>query len=180
MRMLQKQLGRELERSEVLRRQLEASSLPNKETAPPLSNSSSFECNGDGHVEDGSKSPRRSRQEKPSADRESRNNQDQTKPEGDQMRTIGQSIERPPLGHVADAAVAQSRDPDDGRRHLQFEAHRIDDDFPDQLRAMRGRSSDTELKVPQEAGGNGSKMQQLAVDDVKTPISMAQSRCAPI
>lgn len=175
MRMLQKQLGRELERSEVLRRQLEASSLPNKEPATPLSHSSSPEYNEVGDAEDRGKSPRYSQKAKPSADSESRKKQTQTKPEVDQMRTI----ERPSPGHVEKAAVAQRRHPDDGRRHLQFEAHRVND-FPDHLRAMQDRSSDAKSMVPQEAGGNDNKMQQPAVGDVKTPISMAQSRCAPI
>jgi hypothetical protein len=160
-RLLQRQLGQELERSEQLRRQLEASFLPNKGTAAaPRSHSSSPEHSGVSHAGEDGKSSRHPQQDKPSFDREGRDpkkndnemdnkrtnhvnpaaQQEQSKQEADQM----QGIERSPPLQGSDAAVAQNTESNSGRRHLQFESHRGDDPLA-QSKSTQGRTSNREI-----------------------------------
>ena len=154
-RLLQRQLGQELERSEQLRRQLEASSLPNKGTAAaPRSQSSSPEHNGVCHAGEGGKSSRHLQQDKPSFDREGRDprknddemdnkrtdqvnpaaQHEQSKQEADQMQKI----------EGLSTALAQNKESNSGRRHLQFESHWGDDPLA-QSKSTQGRTSDWEM-----------------------------------
>lgn len=162
-RLLQRQLSQELERSEKLRRQLEASSLPNKVTAaapPSRSKSSSPEHNGVCHAGGGGKSSRHPQQDKPSFDRGGRDprkndnemdnkrsdqvnpaaQHEQSKQEADQM----QRIERSPPWQGSDTAVTQNKESNSGRRHLRFEFHRGGDPLA-QSKSTQGRTSDREM-----------------------------------